>query len=165
MTKPLALLAIVFAALFAIDGAWAQEGGDDPAQLEAGMAVFEQSCASCHMSDGTGSLAGRSLIDIATIQPDRAVHVASVTDGLNDMPSFAASLSAEEIDVAVSYARLTFLSDQPASEVDAQDELAVTGTDATVAAFGAGALLILGVLFVHASQNMLRGATPQRCER
>jgi mono/diheme cytochrome c family protein len=165
MTKPVALLAIVFAALFAIDGAWAQEGGDDPAQLEAGMAVFEQSCASCHMSDGTGSLAGRSLIDIATIQPDRAVHTASVTDGLNDMPSFAASLSAEEIDVAVTYARLTFVSEQPASEDDAQDELAVTGTNTTVAAFGAGALLVLGLVFLNASRNMPRRTTAHPRER
>ena len=100
----------------------AQSAEDDPAQVEAGMAVFETSCAGCHGTEGEGSNLGRPLTDVATQQPDRSVHIASVTNGKGNMPAFGTSLEAEEIDAAVSYVRLTFVSAQ-----DEDAELAVTG--------------------------------------
>lgn len=74
--------------LVGIAGATAQSATDDPAQLEAGQAVFESNCSGCHGVDGTGSNTGRPLTDVATQQPDRLVNVASVTEGRGNMPAF-----------------------------------------------------------------------------
>lgn len=106
---------------------------DDPGDLGIGMEVFNAGCSSCHLADGTGSSAGRSLIDIAIEQPDRSVHVASVTNGLGNMPAYEGRLTEEEIDAAVSYLRLTFL-----SEEDPMDELPRTGTNAWLFVIGLG---------------------------
>lgn len=115
----------------------AQSAEDDPAQVEAGMAVFEASCAGCHGSDGEGSNLGRPLTDVATQEPDRTVHVASVTNGKGNMPAFGTSLEADEIDAAVSYVRLTFVSAQ-----DEEAELAVTGqTTSTLIALAIVAMM------------------------
>lgn len=122
----------------------AQGATDDPAQLEAGMAIFETNCAGCHGADGTGSSAGRPLIGIADQEPDRLVHIASVTDGKGTMPAWGDVLEPDEIDSVVSYLRLTFVADS------ADAELAVTGRTTssliTIAAFalvaGFGAILI-----------------------
>ena len=139
-----ALAAIVLGGV-GIPAALAQGGTDDLAQLEAGQAVFEANCARCHGADGMGSQTGRSLIGIAMSEPDRSVHVASVTTGKGNMPAFGERLSAEEIDAAVSYVRLTFV--DPAAQSDPA-ELAVTGTASTpIAALGA-TLLVSGLLLV-----------------
>lgn len=98
---------------------------DDPGDLGQGMELFNASCSSCHQVDGSGSAAGRSLIDIAIEQPDRSVHIASVTDGIGNMPGYGDRLTVDEIDAVVSYARLTFL-----SEEDVMDELPNTGLNA-----------------------------------
>lgn len=144
-------LAVVFALMMA-PAAVAQGSTDDPAQVEAGMAVFETNCASCHTSEGVGSTAGRPLIDIALEEPDRNAHIESVTNGRGGMPAFGASLSAEEIDSVVSYVRLTFVSSQaeePAEEEPAAEEaLAVTGVESgalVVAALGLG---VAGLMLV-----------------
>jgi LPXTG-motif cell wall-anchored protein len=139
------LLAVVFALLMA-PAAVAQGTTDDPAQVEAGMAVFESNCASCHTSEGVGSAAGRPLTDIALEEPDRSAHIESVTNGRGGMPAFGAALSEEEIDSVVSYVRLTFVSaqaEEPAEEEPAaEEELASTGVESgmlVVAAVGLGA--------------------------
>ena len=118
--------ALVFAGGFSTVGA--QGDADDPAQVEAGMAVFESNCAGCHGADGTGSNTGRPLTGIADQEADRSVHIASVTDGKGGMPAFGGGLTAEEIDSAVSYVRLTFVAQDDA-------ELAVTGVDSADLAF------------------------------
>ena len=122
----------------------AQSTEDDPGQLEAGMVVFETNCSGCHGVDGTGSNTGRPLTGIADEQPDRLVHIASVTNGKGNMPVWGESLEAAEIDAAVSYVRLTFVAD--AAEAD----LAVTGPTtpallvaALVALLGGVSLLVL----------------------
>ncbi|MGI9605462.1 MAG: c-type cytochrome [Acidimicrobiales bacterium] len=110
--------------------AGAQSGTDDPAQLDAGQAVFESNCVGCHSADGSGSNTGRPLTDVAS-ENDRERHVMSVTDGRGNMPPFGGSLEADEIDAAVTYVRLTFVSAQP------EPELAVTGSTTTpLAIFG-----------------------------
>lgn len=131
-------------------GASAQ-GGDDPAQIEAGQAVFELNCAGCHGSDGAGTSQGRPLIGVAVEQPDRSVHVMSVTDGRTVMPAFGERLSAEEIDAAVSYVRLTFV--DPDAEPAA---LADTGTETGLLAVGGLTMVATGALLAHHARGLRR---------
>ena len=133
-------IAVVFGATMGTHTALAQSAADDPAATAAGMAVFEANCAGCHGADGMGSDRGRPLIDIALSEPDRLVHIASVTDGKGNMPAWGGTLSGEDIDAAVSYVRLTFVTDQP--------ELAVTGASSTqLAVFGILLVLVGSLIF------------------
>lgn len=157
MLKSLVWLATAAALLFTFDVASAQGGVDDPAQIEAGMALFESNCVSCHTSEGTGSSAGRPLTDIAVEQPDRAVHVESVTNGKGNMPAWGATLSAEEIDSVVSYVRLGFVS-ETAAEEPAAEELAVTGSEVEFFLLAAGVLLGAGLLFIRSSRPRAFGS-------
>lgn len=143
------VLALVVALVFA-PAALAQERADDPAAVEAGMAIFEENCASCHNVDGSGSNAGRSLIDVALEQPDRSVHVLSVTSGKGGMPAFGPVLSPEEIDAAISYVRLTFVSAQPEEPVvdDSEEELADTGAESGLLVVVAVAVGAAGVMMM-----------------
>ncbi len=134
---------------FGVATAGAQSATDDPAQVEAGMAVFESNCAGCHGVDGTGSDSGRPLTDVATQEPDRLVHIASVTDGKGNMPAFGASLEADEIDAAVSYVRLTFVSAQ-------EPELAVTGRTTSTLLLVSLTALVGGLGMAVASRRMGR---------
>ena len=151
------LVAMAFA-LWVAPAAGARVGADDPAQVEAGRAVFERNCASCHTSEGVGSRAGRPLTDIALEEPDRSVHIDSVTNGKGAMPAFGAALSADEIDSVVSYLRLTFVSaqpDEPAEEEPAEEEpleaeLATTGVDSVALVVVAAGLGAAGLLLVRA---------------
>lgn len=155
MIKSFIWIVTTAALLFMVDGAWAQGGNDDPAQLEQGKAVFEANCTSCHLSEGTGSAAGRRLTDIALEQPDRSVHVMSVTQGKGRMPAFGSTLSAEEIDAVVSYVRLGF-STQSAEGAEAEEapeeELADTGSEVELGILAAAALLGAGLLFVRSAR-------------
>ena len=119
--------------------AGAQSEVDDPALLEEGEAVFSTSCMGCHGADGTGSDFGRPLTGIAGQEPDRLVHIGSVTMGKGGMPAFGDDLTAEEIDAAVTYVRLTFLSDRD------MDELPNTGIAPELFA-AAAALIAVGAI-------------------
>ena len=81
---------------------------------DEGLEIYEQSCARCHQSDGTGTpgVAPPIAGNPAAGDVDHVVIV--VTDGLGgveimgvsydrDMPSFANRLSAEEIDLVSDY--------------------------------------------------------------
>lgn len=133
--------------LFSVAALGAQSAQDDPGQLEAGMTVFEANCAGCHGVDGTGSGTGRPLTGIADQEPDRLVHISSVTNGKGFMPAFGESLDGEEIDAAVSYVRLTFAaqSDEP--------ELAVTGSTSSNLVFAGLVALTLGLGLAVASRQ------------
>lgn len=135
------LAPIVLAAAFTVFGSAAvtAQSADDPAKVDAGAEVYATSCAGCHGADGEGSNSGPSLVDIASAQPDRTIHIASVTDGKGGMPPFGTALSEEEIDSAVTYVRLTF---QTAA---GGEELPLTGPNDALPFFGAG-LLALGLL-------------------
>ncbi len=137
---------MVLVAVAGTQPASAQSTSDDPAQIDAGMAVYESSCAGCHGVDGEGSNAGRPLIGIAAQQPDRLVHVASVTDGKGGMPAFGAQLDSDEIDAAVSYLRLSFVDED-------LEELPLTGASDTMPLFGAGLLAAGGLLLLIARRN------------
>lgn len=134
---------------FGIANAGAQGATDDPAQVEAGMAVFESNCAGCHGVDGTGSNTGRPLTDIASQEPDRLVHIASVTDGKGNMPAWGPNLEADEIDAAVSYVRLTFVSAQ-------EPELAVTGRTTSTLLLVSLTTLVGGLGLATASRRTRR---------
>ena len=130
----------------------AQGTTDDPAQVDAGKMVFEGSCAGCHAADGTGvSGLGRPLIGIAS-QGDRATHIGSITNGKGSMPPFGSRLSAEEIEQAASYVRLTFV-EAEAATTTAQPELAVTGINSTDLAVIGGALVVAGAGMVRWSRR------------
>lgn len=150
-----ATLSLVFAlfGLTAVSGVAAQSATDDPGQVDAGQMVYESSCAGCHGVDGSGVEGlGRPLTDIASQQSDRSVHIASVADGKGGMPAFGEQLSGEEIDAAISYVRLTFVSDAAA----APEELASTGTETTVLAVGGSALIAAGLLLTQISRESRR---------
>lgn len=142
-----ALLALALGMFVTATSAGAQSAEDDPAQVEAGMAVFEANCAGCHSSDGSGSTTGRPLIGVAAEQPDRLVHIESVTNGKGQgMPAFGENLSAEEIDSAVSYVRLTFVAEE--AEAEGAAELAQTGVNSLEIAFVGTTVLLAGLLIL-----------------
>lgn len=147
------LAPLALAAVFTVFGSAAvtAQGADDPAQVEAGQEVYANSCAGCHGAEGEGTDNGRPLTDIASQQPDRSVHVASVTDGKGGMPPFAAALTADEIDASVTYVRLTF---QTAA---GGEELPLTGPNDALPFFGAG-LLAAGLLLERLSRWSRRSA-------
>lgn len=145
-----ALVAVAVTVLLALGATpAAAQDTDDPGDLGIGMEVFNNGCSSCHRADGTGSSAGRSLIDIALEQPDRSVHIASVTNGIGNMPAYEDRLTADEIDAAVSYLRLTFL-----SEEDPMEELPRTGLSAW--------LFVAGFALVAVGGSAVVIAEPQR---
>ncbi len=142
-----ALLALTGLLLFTIasQGEAQAQGADDPAQVEAGQAVYEMSCAGCHAEDGTGTAGlGRPLTGIAD-QGDRATHVASVTDGKGSMPAFGPQLAEEEIDAAISYVRLTFVDAAAEETAEAPEALAETGVNSTQLAVVGIAMLAAGL--------------------
>ncbi len=137
----LAALAVFGAA----GGASAQDSGDDPALVDEGAVIYESSCAGCHGADGEGTGFGRSLIGVAEQQPDRTVHLASVANGIRNMPEFSSDLDDQQIDAVVSYVRLTFVAAQADDGEDAaeetRDELPRTGGTLTLAGI---ALALIG---------------------
>lgn len=132
-----ALIGIVVA--FAVVSVASAQTAEDPAKVTAGEAVFTSNCVACHAADGTGVEGrGRPLIGVAGQQPDRTVHIASVTDGKGGMPAWGDRLSAEEIDSAVAYVRATFVSES--------DDLARTGTETNMLVLVGAALMAFGLV-------------------
>ncbi len=157
MIKLSVLLAAAMALVLTFGTAGAQESTDDPAQVEAGMAIFEANCASCHSSDGTGSAVGRPLIDVA-LEADRSVHITSVTEGKGGMPAFGSVLEADEIESVLSYVRLGFVSEaaaqeDPPAEEEPAEELADTGAESAPMAIAAIAVVAAGAMLVTTARR------------
>ena len=72
----------------------------------AGAAIYATRCASCHGEDGGGSL-GPALGGGVVVGrfPDPNDQIAVVTKGRGSMPSFADSLTPEQIAAVVDYTR------------------------------------------------------------
>ena len=156
MTKAMVWIAAVAALLFTFDVASAQDSEDDPAQVEAGAAVFEANCSGCHGAEGEGSSAGRPLIGVAE-ENDRARHITTVTEGRTVMPAFGEVLSAEAIDSVVSFVRLTFVAqEEEAAEEEPAEELADTGVESAAGVVAAVALLGAGAMLVRSSRLQTR---------
>ena len=123
----------------------AAQDADDPALIEEGAVLYGTNCAGCHGPDGEGTGFGRSLVGVAAQEPDRGVHVASVANGIRNMPEFASSLSEDEIDAVVSFVRLSFVPEQTDDAESEREELPRTGGTLTLAALGS-AMLGAGLL-------------------
>lgn len=71
----------------------------------AGEAIFATRCASCHGSDGGGGF-GPTLAGVVTSRyPNPADQEAVVANGRGAMPSFADSLTPEQINAVVEFTR------------------------------------------------------------
>ena len=75
------------------------------AAADSGEAIFATRCARCHGTDGGGGF-GPALAGVVTDRfPDAADEVVVVTNGSGAMPSFADSLTPEQIEAVVEYTR------------------------------------------------------------
>lgn len=165
--------------LLGISSAGAQSAEDSIEQLEAGQAIYESNCAGCHSDDGTGSASGRPLTSIASQEPDRSVHFASVKNGKGNMPAYADRLSDDEIDSAISYVRLTFVgeeaqtaatdsadedaaddaaADENATDEGGAEELAVTGSPSALLVVIGSSSIIAGFMVLHARRELFGSA-------
>lgn len=160
MKRSFAFLSLFFGALAMVVSfaapAFAQ--ADDPAEVEAGMAIFEANCAGCHGVDGGGSPTGRPLTDVAT-EADRSQHIQSVTEGRRGMPAFGDQLSTDEISAAVSYVRIGFASaaaeTEPAPAPAAEEpELARTGVETPILLLAGVVLLSLGMVLNRSARRV-----------
>lgn len=85
-------------------------GGSDTGSSSSGprtgAEIYSASCSACHGDDGQGGV-GPQLADGAVVEafPDAADEVEVVTNGRAAMPSFASSLSEDEIQAVVDYTR------------------------------------------------------------
>lgn len=107
----LSLVICLFAASVVAAGDAAQKK-KSAAQAERGRAVYEARCVRCHGADG----AGRTRMAEVVFPPDMtdaewqssrsdARMIASVTDGLGQMPAFKQKLTRQEIAAAIAYVR------------------------------------------------------------
>lgn len=72
---------------------------------ETGQAIFATRCASCHGADGEGGF-GPTLAGVVVQRyPNIADQEAVVANGRGSMPSFADSLTPEQIAAVVAYTR------------------------------------------------------------
>ena len=71
----------------------------------AGAAIFSTRCATCHGADGSGGFGPTLAGVVAQKYPNAADQVAVVTNGRGSMPSFASSLTPEQIAAVVGYTR------------------------------------------------------------
>ena len=70
-----------------------------------GQAIFETRCSSCHGVDGGGGF-GPTLAGVVVQRyPNPADQEAVVANGQGSMPSFASSLTPEQITAVVTYTR------------------------------------------------------------
>ena len=75
------------------------------AGTETGQAIFATRCAACHGADGQGGYGPTLANVIAHRFPNPADEAAVVTKGRGAMPSFADSLTPEQIAAVVEYTR------------------------------------------------------------
>ncbi len=79
----------------------------DPAQVEAGKAVFTTTCASCHQADG-GGLIGPNLADNYWVHGGTPVAIhATITNGVlaKGMPGWGTLLKPEQINALTAFVR------------------------------------------------------------
>jgi mono/diheme cytochrome c family protein len=95
---------LLFLIPLALSSGAAAQNSVDPAEIEAGKAIFNQDCALCHQADGRGdapsfpALAGNAnLADVSRI-------VSNVAEGQGNMPPFS-DLGATQIAAVGTYVR------------------------------------------------------------
>lgn len=81
------------------------DGEPDPV-LATGRDIYGDRCSSCHGSSGGGSRGPNIRSErVLAEYPDIADQIALVADGRNQMPAFADTLSAAELEAVVRYTR------------------------------------------------------------
>ena len=112
-TKALvSLVVVVLVAVVAAGGAAAAQKGRAASQAERGRAVYEAKCARCHGADGAGRTRMAEIVEPPDMSDPAwqrrrgtARMVASVTNGLGQMPAFKKKLTRQEIAAAVAHVR------------------------------------------------------------
>ncbi|HEX8148712.1 MAG TPA: cytochrome c [Pyrinomonadaceae bacterium] len=100
------------AAVSVVSKAAETKKGRGPSQAERGRAVYEARCTRCHGADGAGRTRMAEIVEPPDMsdpawQRSRSTSrmVASVSNGLGQMPAFKKKLSRQEIAAAVAYVR------------------------------------------------------------
>ncbi|HEX7317908.1 MAG TPA: cytochrome c [Pyrinomonadaceae bacterium] len=108
----LAAVCLFAAAVSNVSTAAGPQKGRGPSQVERGRAVYEARCTRCHGADGAGRTRMADIVEPpdmsdAAWQRKRgnAKMIASVSNGLGQMPAFKKKLSRQEIVAAVAYVR------------------------------------------------------------
>ena len=102
--RSLSMVAILLGAFM-----WASTGA--AADPELGKKVYEKKCAACHGADGKGNAKMEKALNAkipplaAAAEKTDAELLKLVSEGKKPMPSFAKSLSKDEIDAVVQYAK------------------------------------------------------------
>ena len=78
---------------------------ENDALLALGDEIYAQRCASCHGSEGLGGQGPRLAGTVVVNYPDATEEIDVVTTGRNAMPSFALTLTDEEIAAVVAFTR------------------------------------------------------------
>lgn len=107
--------ACLFAAAATVSGLSAAGGaqkGRAAAPAGGGRAVYEAKCARCHGADGAGRTSMADIVEPPDMtdpewqrRRSNARMIASVTNGLGQMPAFKKRLTRQEIAAAVAYVR------------------------------------------------------------
>jgi cytochrome c6 len=107
VVQVLALVAVAFfvVMLFANEPSGGNAASTGNASLDAGGVVFAANCARCHGSSGEGGIGPQLAGSVTQSFPDPADEAAVVHDGRGSMPSFAGSLTDEQIQQVVAYTR------------------------------------------------------------
>jgi mono/diheme cytochrome c family protein len=102
----------LFAAPAAFSGVSTAAVGRGQSQVERGRAVYESRCTRCHGADGAGRTRMAEIVEPPDMtdaawqrRRGNARMIASVTNGLGQMPAFRKKLSRQEIAAAVAYVR------------------------------------------------------------
>jgi mono/diheme cytochrome c family protein len=100
------------AAVSALSMAAETKRGKGASQVERGREVYTANCGRCHGADGTGHTRMAEIVeppdmsDPAWQRKRSTSHmVASVSNGLGQMPAFKKKLTRQEITAAVAYVR------------------------------------------------------------
>lgn len=101
----------VLSIVVALFGALAVASTAAAADLELGKKVYAAKCASCHGADGKGNakMAGMLKINIPDLSGSKGKSDAELlkllSEGKKPMPSFGKSLSKDEMEAVLSYAK------------------------------------------------------------
>ena len=72
---------------------------------DAGATLYATRCASCHGDDGSGGFGPALAGVVSDVFPNEADEIAVVANGRGSMPSFADSLTPEQIAAVVEFTR------------------------------------------------------------
>ena len=102
----------LFAAAPASNVSTAAQKGRGPSQAERGREVYAANCGRCHGADGAGHTRMAEIVEPPDLtdaawqrKRSNSKMIASVSNGLGQMPAFKKKLTRQEIAAAVAYVR------------------------------------------------------------